>query len=133
MTWEYSEDNLIEQTAIDLFFNRLGWDTVLAYNKENFGEGSTLGRLNKREVVLKRIFFEKLKEFNPRLPEQAYIQAYEKLNEESSTKSLAEINHEKYQLLREGVPVDFINEKGEQIKIKHSRFSILTIRKTTTF
>ncbi|MEJ5303478.1 MAG: HsdR family type I site-specific deoxyribonuclease [Bacteroidales bacterium] len=118
MTWEYSEDNLIEQTAIDLFFNRLGWDTVLAYNKENFGEGSTLGRLNKREVVLKRIFFEKLKEFNPRLPEQAYIQAYEKLNEESSTKSLAEINHEKYQLLREGVPVDFINEKGEQIKNK---------------
>lgn len=118
MTWEYSEDNLIEQTAIDLFFNRLGWDTVLAYNKENFGEGSTLGRLNKKEVVLKRIFFEKLKEFNPRLPEQAYIQAYEKLNEESSTKSLAEINHEKYQLLREGVPVDFINEKGEQIKNK---------------
>ena len=118
MTWEYSEDNLIEQTAIDLFFNRLGWDTVLAYNKENFGEGSTLGRLNKKEVVLKRIFFEKLKEFNPRLPEQAYIQAYEKLNEESSTKSLTEINHEKYQLLREGVPVDFINEKGEQIKNK---------------
>ena len=93
-------------------------DTVLAYNKENFGEGSTFGRLNKKEVVLKRIFFEKLKEFNPRLPEQAYIQAYEKLNEESSTKSLTEINHEKYQLLREGVPVDFINEKAEQRKNK---------------
>ncbi len=43
MTWEYSEDNLIEQTAIDLFFNRLGWDTALAFNKETFGEGSTLG------------------------------------------------------------------------------------------
>jgi type I restriction enzyme R subunit len=28
MTWEYSEDNLIEQTAIDLFFNQLGWDTL---------------------------------------------------------------------------------------------------------
>jgi len=24
MIWEYSEDNLIEQTAIDLFFNQLG-------------------------------------------------------------------------------------------------------------
>jgi hypothetical protein len=56
MTWEYSEDNLIEQTAIDLFFNQLGWDTLLAYNKEGFGEGSTLGRLNKKEVVLKKIF-----------------------------------------------------------------------------
>lgn len=118
MTWEYSEDNLIEQTAIDLFFNQLGWDTLLAYNKESFGEGSTLGRLNKKEVVLKKIFFEKIKEFNPNLPEQAYNQAYEKLIEESITKSLAEINYEKHLLLRNGIPVDFINEKGEQVKNK---------------
>ena len=53
MTWEYSEDNLIEQTAIDLFLNRLGWDTLLAYNKESFGDGSTLGRLNKKEVIIR--------------------------------------------------------------------------------
>lgn len=118
MTWEYSEDNLIEQTAIGLFFNQLGWDTLLAYNKEGFGEGSTLGRLNKKEVVLKRVFFEKLKEFNPNLPEQAFNQAYEKLIEESITKSLAEINFEKYQLLRNGIPVDFIDENGEQVKNK---------------
>jgi type I restriction enzyme R subunit len=38
MTYEYSEDNLIEQTAIDLFDNRLGWDTLLAFNSESFGE-----------------------------------------------------------------------------------------------
>lgn len=113
MTWEYSEDNLIEQTAIDLFFNQLGWDTLLAYNKEGLGEGSILGRLNKKEVVLKNIFLEKLKQFNPNLPEQAYNQAYEKLIEESITKSLAEINFEKHQLLRNGIPVDFIEEKGE--------------------
>ncbi len=68
MAWEYSEDNLIEQTAIDLFFNRLGWDTALAYNKKFFGEGSTLCRLNKKEVILKRNFIEKLKRFNPNLP-----------------------------------------------------------------
>ena len=118
MSYEYSEDNLIEQTAIDLFFNQLGWDTLLAYNKEGFGEGSTLGRLNKKEVVLKKIFFEKIKEFNPNLPDQAYNQAYEKLIEESITKSLAEINYEKHILLRNGIPVDFINEKGEQVKNK---------------
>jgi type I restriction enzyme R subunit len=118
MTWEYSEDNLIEQTAIDLFFNQLGWDTLLAYNKEGFGEGSTLGRLNKKEVVLKKIFFDKIKEFNPGLPHKAYEEAYEKLIEESITKSLAEINYEKHQLLRNGIPVDFINDKGEQVKNK---------------
>jgi hypothetical protein len=48
-----------------------------------------IGRLNKKEVVLKKIFFEKLKEFNPNLPEQTYNQAYEQLTEESITKSLA--------------------------------------------
>ncbi|HPT40557.1 MAG TPA: hypothetical protein PLQ44_03075 [Candidatus Paceibacterota bacterium] len=95
MTHEYSEDNLIEQTAIDLFFNRLGWDTLLAYNKENFGEGGTLGRLNKKEVILKRTFLEKLRQFNPGLPDQAYAQAYEKLLEESSVKTLSDINLEK--------------------------------------
>lgn len=118
MTWEYSEDNLIEQTAIDLFFNQLGWDTLLAFNKESYGEGSTLGRLNKKEVVLKRIFFEKIKEFNPGMPQKAYEEAYEKLTEESTSKSLDEINFEKYHLLRNGIPVDFINERGEQIKSK---------------
>jgi len=118
MTWEYSEDNLIEQTAIDLFFNELGWDTQLAFNKESYGEGSTLGRLSKKEVVLKRIFFEKIKAFNPGLPQKAYEEAYEKLTEESITKTLDEINYEKHQLLRNGIPVDFINEKGEQIKNK---------------
>ena len=45
MSYEYSEDNLIEQTAIDLFFNHLGWDTLLAYNKESFGEGSYIGQI----------------------------------------------------------------------------------------
>ena len=114
MTYEYSEDNLIEQTAIDLFFHQLGWDTLIAYNKESFGEGSTLGRLNKKEVVIKRIFFEKIKTFNPGLPQKAYDEAYEKLIEESITKTLAEINFEKHQLLRNGITVDFIEEKGSQ-------------------
>ena len=118
MTWEYSEDNLIEQTAIDIFHKQLGWDTAIAYNKESFGEGSTLGRLNKKEVVLKRIFLEKLKIFNPNLPQKAYDEAYQKLTEESITKSLSEINFEKHQLLRDGIPVDYINEKGEHIKNK---------------
>ena len=44
MAYEYSEDKLIEQTAIELFHNRLDWDTAIAYNKETFGEERSLGR-----------------------------------------------------------------------------------------
>ncbi|NVN96991.1 type I restriction endonuclease subunit R [Candidatus Nomurabacteria bacterium] len=118
MPWEYSEDNLIEQTAIQLFLSQLGWDTLIAYNKESFGEGSTLGRLNKKEVVLRRIFLEKLKQFNPGVPPKAYEEAYEKLIEESASKSLSEMNFEKYQLLRDGIPIDYIDHRGEHVKNK---------------
>ena len=120
-SYEYSEDNLIEQTALGLFQDQLDWETLLAYNTETFGEGSTLGRIEKREVVLKRILMQKLEEFNPKLPAKAYEEAYTKLTEESTTKSLAEINHEKHKLLRDGIPVDYVNEKGEQVKNKTLR------------
>ncbi len=57
MTLEYSEDNLIEQTAIDLFHNQLGWNTAVAFNKETFGEGSTLGHLNKTPACARHGIF----------------------------------------------------------------------------
>lgn len=121
MPYEYSEDHLIEQTAIELFYRNLGWDTVIAYNKESFGEGSSLGRLNKKEVILKPKFIEKIQALNPGLPQKVYEEAYKKLTEEQASKTLAEINYEKYLLLRDGIAIDFINEKGEAIKNKKLR------------
>lgn len=117
MSYEYSEDNLIEQ-AMKLFYEQLGWDTAIAYNNETFGKDSTLGRLSKKEVVLEKIFLEKLRMFNPGLPDKAYTDAYEKLLEETSLKSLSDINYDKYNLFRDGIPVDYINGKGEEIKNK---------------
>ena len=116
---EYSENNLIEQTAIDLFYYKLGWETHLAFNKETFGEGGSLGRLNKKEALLKKIFMEKLKQFNPNLPGHIYHQAYQKLTEESATKSLAEINHEKYLMLRNGIPVTLPSANGEEQGVRY--------------
>lgn len=72
----------------------------------------------KKKWWLKKTVLAKLKQFNPGLPEQAYKLAYEKLIEESSTKSLAEINYEKHQLLRNGIAIDFINDRGEPVKNK---------------
>lgn len=117
-SYEYSEDNLIEQTAISLFQDQLNWETMLAYNAETFGESGTLGRANKKDVLLKKHFMEKLKEFNPGLPHKAYEEAFNKFTEASSSKSLAEINQEKYLMMREGIQVDYINDKGEHIKNK---------------
>jgi len=118
---DYSEDGLIEQTAMDLLRQQLGWDTALAYNKESFGANSSLGRLHKKEVVLKRYFLEKLEQFNPNLPKKVYEEVYSKLTTQNATKSLAALNFEKYQLLKDGIPVDYTNTKGEQIQNKTLR------------
>ncbi|MCW7498456.1 type I restriction endonuclease subunit R [Leptospira levettii] len=120
MNNEYSEDVLIEQTAISLFL-KLGWETTIAYNSETFGQNGSLGRENKKDVLLKKIFLDKLKEINPNLPKSAYQKALENLTEENITKSLSEINYDKYQLLRNGIQVDYTDEKGELIKNKTLR------------
>lgn len=115
---EYSEDNLIEKTAIDLFFNQLNWQTAYAFHAETFGENGQLSRQSTREVVLKKVFLERIKQINPGLPPAAYAQAYDKLTEASSVKSLAEINFEKHQLLRNGIPVQISAPSGESPAFK---------------
>jgi type I restriction enzyme R subunit len=120
-SYEYSEDNLIEQTAISLFQDQLHWETLLAYNAETIGENGTLGRTSKKDVILRKHFMEKLMELNPGLPQKAYDEAFNKFTEISSSKSLAEINQEKYLQMLEGISIDYINEKGEHIKNKTLR------------
>lgn len=121
MSYEYSEDNLIEQTAMELFYDHLDWDTAIAFNKETYGPDGTLGRSSRKEIILRPRLVSKLKEFNPGLPEKAYTDAIDKLLEYSVTRSLAEINYDKYQLLRDGIPVEYVNERGERIKNKKLR------------
>ncbi len=115
---EFSEDKLIEQTSINLFKDWLGWDTVLAFDAETFGVDGTLGRQDKQEVILKRYFFEKVRAFNPGMPDSVYSQAYDLLTQESSIKTLAELNKDKYYLLRDGIPVTYTNSKGKQAKVQ---------------
>lgn len=121
MVKEYSEDILIEQTSIDLFNQQLNWDTINVYKGEIFGKEGTLGRDSETDVLLKHKVIVSLKELNPKLPDQAYQNAYDLLNSESSIKKLEELNHEKYNYLKEGIPVTFRNDKGEIIRNKKLR------------
>jgi len=60
MSAEYSEDILVQQTTADFFENTLKWHSVYAYNQETFGNKGTLGRKDKKEVVLTRYLREAL-------------------------------------------------------------------------
>ncbi len=114
----FTEDNLVQTTTADYLEKQLGWENVLAYNNEDFGKESLLGRGNNLEVVLTRYLREALAKFNPNIPETAYDDAIRTITEYSTTQSLLQINREKYELLKDGVQVTFKNDKGEQEKQK---------------
>ncbi|MGL5113294.1 MAG: type I restriction endonuclease, partial [Flavobacterium sp.] len=117
MSYEYSEDALIEQATHDVL-EELGWKVVTAWTKESFGEQGLLGRENKSEVILKRYVIQALAALNPDLPLSVYEQAYEMLAQKVADKTLASINKEKYDVLKNGIPVSYTNDNGELIKKK---------------
>ena len=112
----YTEDTLVQQTTADYLEQHLGWDSVYAYNNEDFGPESLLGRSSDREIVLTRYLREKLVELNPGLPREAYDDAVRQIVTTSSAQSMVVTNREKYDLVRDGVQVTFRNVEGERVR-----------------
>lgn len=112
----YSEDTLVQQTTADYLEQRLGWRSVLAWNQEDFGPDSLLGRSSDREVVLTRTLRERLVALNPGLPEAAYDDAVRQVVTSPVAQSLAATNRDKYAQARDGVWVTFRDAKGERCR-----------------
>lgn len=112
----YTEDTLVQQTTADYLEQQLGWNSVYAYNNEDFGPDSLLGRTSDREVVLTRTLREKLMQLNPSLPDEAYDDAVRQLTAIVASQTMATTNREKYAQMRDGVQVTFRNEKGERVR-----------------
>ncbi len=115
-TGAYTEDALVQQTTAEYLEQHLRWESVYAYNNEDFGPGSLLGRSSDREVVLTRYLREKLVELNPGLTHEAYDDAVRQIVATPATQSMAVTNREKYDLVRDGVQVTFRNDKGERVR-----------------
>ena len=113
---DYTEDTLVQQTTADYLEQQLGWESVYAYNNEDFGPDSLLGRASDREVVLTRTLREKLVSLNPGLPDAAYDDAVRQITATVASQTLVATNREKYALLRDGVQVTFRNDKGERVR-----------------
>jgi len=112
----YTEDTLVQQTTAEYLEQELDWESVYAFNNEDFGPESLLGRESDREVVLTRPLRAKLEALNPGLPSSAYDDAVRQIVSVSSSQSLLATNREKYDLLKDGVPVTFRNTKGERVR-----------------
>jgi type I restriction enzyme, R subunit len=116
MPSKYSEDQLVEHPVMQLLGkDHLGWKTANVFHCETFGQGGTIGRDSENDVLLRHRFDAAIRIMNPNLPDSAYTQAFDIISASTSTKSLTEINHEKYQYLRDGIPVKYKNSNGEVV------------------
>ena len=113
MTFQFTEDTLVQQTTAEYLGTELGWDSVYAFDTETFGPDGLLGRQSDREIVLTRYLRNKLIELNPGLPEDAYREAIRQITETTATQSLLATNQDKYMLLKEGVLVSFRRDQGD--------------------
>ena len=112
----YTEDTLVQQTTAEYLEQQLGWESVYAYNNEDFGPESLLGRSSNQEVVLRRILWKKLVDLNPGLPDVAYEDAVRQLTAVVASETIVAANREKYSLMRDGIQVTFRNDKGERVR-----------------
>lgn len=118
MSYEYSENELVQKSAAALLHDELGWDTFYAYTKEKIGKNTqgdnmSLGRENYREIILWKYFRAALKKLNSWITPQQISEAQAKLATHLSSASLMQINEEKYFLIRDGIPVTVCKENGE--------------------
>ena len=108
---QYSEDLLVEQTAIALLAE-IGWETLDCYDE--FDQGSSpLGRENRGEVVLTARLRAALERLNPDAASEAIDGTIEELTESRATMNPAEANYEIYRLLKDGVKVTITDPDDE--------------------
>jgi type I restriction enzyme R subunit len=115
----YTEDQLVEQPAIGLFAT-LGWQTVSAM-EETLGEGGTLGRQTKSDVVIVERLRASLIKLNADLPAETIEAAVDEISLDRSAMSLESANREIYQLLKDGIMVSIPDRENGGQKIERLR------------
>ncbi len=123
MAKDYSEDQLIQRSAAEFLEKELGWTSIYAYDNEVLGDckspqTGTLGRSSYHEVLLTGRFCKALKTLNPWLTDKQLAEAVERMTEHMSSQTLMQINEQKYQYIKDGVPVTRVKPNGETEEVK---------------
>lgn len=116
MSYDYSENILVQESAGNQLRDELGWDVVFAYNDEILGDNGTFGRKSYKEILLVRYFCEALKRLNSWITEEQINEAQKIFEKRVSTASLLQVNEEKYALIRDGIKVS-VTENGKTRKV----------------
>lgn len=117
MSKEFSEDKLVQASAAELLEKELGWTAVYAFD-EVLGLDGTFGRTSYKQVLLPGRFAQALKSLNPWMTSQQVTEAIERMTEYMSSQTLMQINEQKYQYIRDGVPVTRVKPGGETEEVR---------------
>lgn len=117
----YLNESHIEDAHVTLF-------EELGFRHSNAWKHQLLGRDSLKEVVFKQQLHTALTSLNSHLPENAIQDALYELTKSRLSLNEIEANQEVYELIKEGVPVSFTNDKGveEQSKAKVIDFEEVT-------
>src|SRR5215472_11384588 len=109
-----SEDRLVQATFAAHLRDKLGWESVYAWNDETFGPDGTLGRADTKEALLTRDLHAALVRLNPDLPPSAIEDALRALTEHDFSRSTVQHNQDFTRLIRNGVPVSYRDAAGHR-------------------
>lgn len=113
MSYDYSENILVQESAGHLLEDELGWRVELAYNTEVLGETGTFGRKSYKEILLVKYLKEALLKLNPWLTPALLEDAIKTFESHMSSASLMQINEENYRHIRDGIPVKVKKQNGQ--------------------
>src|SRR5688572_1836613 len=107
-----SEDQ-IERALVQKLVRLHGFDHLNCHTEdpENLKDGS--GRTNKREVILMDRVREAAIRLNPTIPARVVEDALETLVDRRQAMTLVAANQEVYNLVRDGIPVEFDDARGQ--------------------
>lgn len=97
-----------------MLHNELGWDLVYCFDDEVLGKDGTLGRESYEDVILERYLEPALLELNEWLEEDEISQVIATLKKTLATDTLLQTNEKKYDMLRDGIPVERTREDGSK-------------------
>lgn len=110
-----SEDQ-IERALVQKLEHLHGFDSLDCHTEdpEDLNDGS--GRANKRDVILVDRVREAVIRLNSAIPPKAIEDALEKLLDRRKAMTLVAANQDVYNLLRDGIPVEFDDAEGQKQK-----------------
>jgi type I restriction enzyme R subunit len=108
-----SEDQ-IEKALVQQLEHLYGFDSLNCYTEDPDDLNDRSARTNKRDVILADRVRDNAVRLNRDIPEKAIDDALERFLDRRQAMSLVAANQEIYNLIRDGIPVEFDNVKGQK-------------------